>query len=229
MYAGRRCPVSVLARLDVPAEAFLFGSVLDAYPDLRVRLERVVPTGSGPMPYFWVGDEHVRAVEDALRTAGDIESFEPLDSADGETLVRVGWRRLPTEFLGVLSDAGATMYRGVGEGDTWRFTLRFPDHEDMTAFYRTCVDRDIPVELRTVDSSDAETEPTVGREITDAQRDTILAALEAGYFDVPRRVNLTELAQQLDISDTAASQRIRRGISTLLTQTLTSTETELAE
>lgn len=49
-------------------------------------------------------------------------------------------------------------------------------------------------------------------------------ALERGYFDVPRQVNLTGLAEEMDVSDTAVSQRIRRGITGLLMATLSNSE-----
>jgi len=53
-------------------------------------------------------------------------------------------------------------------------------------------------------------------ELTDDRREALEAALEEGYFEVPRRIDLVELADQLDISDSALSQRLRRGITTVL-------------
>jgi len=48
------------------------------------------------------------------------------------------------------------------------------------------------------------------------QRDALSRAVAAGYFEVPRRTTLVELADELDISDTAVSQRIRRGMANVL-------------
>jgi len=62
--------------------------------------------------------------------------------------------------------------------------------------------------------------------LTETQRDTLLTALQAGYFDVPRRINLQDLAEQFGISDTALSQRLRRGLTELLTSTLPREPTE---
>jgi len=47
-----------------------------------------------------------------------------------------------------------------------------------------------------------------------------VTALEGRYFAVPRRVNLPELAARTGNSDTAASQRTRRGLTTVLSATL---------
>lgn len=44
--------------------------------------------------------------------------------------------------------------------------------------------------------------------ITTKQRDALETALELGYYDTPRKTDLSELATQLDISESAASQRL---------------------
>lgn len=213
--------MNVVAEVTVPVDAFVLGRVLRAHPAVRIRLERVVPTGAGPIPYVWVPDAHIDAVEGTLREMDAVDAIARLDSVDGETLVRIEWAQLPTDFLAALADSGARVYETVGEDETWRFSLRFPDHEAMTTFYRQCLDKGIEITVRTVDSSNADGASGVGLDITDAQRETLRVALAAGYFDVPRQVNLTELADQLDISDTATSERLRRGISALLIRTLT--------
>ena len=56
--------------------------------------------------------------------------------------------------------------------------------------------------------------------MTPAQREALTAALEAGYYEVPRDATLQEIASQLGISDSAASARLRRGVAGLLRWTL---------
>jgi predicted DNA binding protein len=56
--------------------------------------------------------------------------------------------------------------------------------------------------------------------LTDRQYDTLLWALEQGYFNIPREVSAEELATQFDISDQAVTERIRRGITNVLTHIL---------
>lgn len=107
-----------------------------------------------------------------------------------------------------------------GRGDTWSFRARFPSRDDLSAFYHACVDDDVPVDLAEVNqpmSAGTDARPA----LTPAQREALQASFEAGYFDVPRRTTLVDLAERLDISDTALSQRIRRGLTTLLAATLT--------
>ena len=44
----------------------------------------------------------------------------------------------------------------------------------------------------------------------------VTRALELGYFEVPRRATLTEIADELGISDVEASERLRRETASML-------------
>jgi predicted DNA binding protein len=94
--------------------------------------------------------------------------------------------------------------------------VRVDDHERLTEFYRACSERGVGIELVSVRNPGVPREFTAGSGLTGTQRETLRIALENGYFDVPRRTNLGELADQLDVSDSAVSQRLRRGIETVL-------------
>lgn len=49
------------------------------------------------------------------------------------------------------------------------------------------------------------------RDLTDVEREALEAAVEAGYFESPRRTTLSELAEQFGISAPAFSKNLRRG------------------
>ncbi len=46
--------------------------------------------------------------------------------------------------------------------------------------------------------------------LTEPQREAIAEAYRQGYYDVPREISLEELANELDISHQALSERLRR-------------------
>lgn len=52
--------------------------------------------------------------------------------------------------------------------------------------------------------------------LTDAERAAVYTALDRGYFAVPRRATLTEVSEELETPDVEASERIRRGVATVL-------------
>lgn len=71
-----------------------------------------------------------------------------------------------------------------------------------------------------------EAEPTErsieGADITDKQLEAIELAVELGYYDQPRRTDLGELADRLDVSRSAVSQRLNAAESKLLRSFLSS-------
>lgn len=212
--------MSVIGTVEIPVEDFALGTALATRPGVRIRLERVVPIGSAVVPYLWVSNAEVGEVEAALRTESDIESVSVVDAVNGDILVRVEWRTGIAGLLPALVENGATILEAVGEGDTWTMQLRFDDHTELSAFYRQCVDRGISLDLENVHNPGHHEGPGLGSSLTDTQYETLVTAVENGYFEVPRRINLTELAIEMDVSDTAVSQRLRRGIASLLEETL---------
>lgn len=47
------------------------------------------------------------------------------------------------------------------------------------------------------------------RSLTEKQRDTLRIALETGYYEQPRKADLSDLAERLGVSKSAVSQRLR--------------------
>lgn len=213
--------MSVIATIELPAEEFTLGTVLTENPGIRVTLERVVLLESTFLPYFWTDADSAERIERALRAEADIESFEIVDRVNDEALVRVRWTEDLDGLLDAMAATGATVLEGVGSAERWTFRLRFDDHESLTDFYRQCSDHDLTIDVQSVHNPGVPDEQGLGLGMTETQLETLRVALETGYFDVPRRINLTELAAEMGVSDTAVSQRIRRGITALLTTTLT--------
>jgi predicted DNA binding protein len=65
------------------------------------------------------------------------------------------------------------------------------------------------------------TEPKMGQfNVSEKQFEALLAALEMDYFAIPREATLGDLADVLGISKRAASERLRRGQTNLLHNSL---------
>lgn len=215
--------MSVVAVFTVPADQFVLGEVLEVRSGIQVRLESMVPTGDRTVPYFWVATEDAGAVEDALTDSSVVERVYAIDEANDETLFKVKWSSEINGLIEGVGNAEAAILEAQGRGDDWSFRVRFPEHEALSTFYRSCIDQGIDVELNEVNSP-LGSGGKRGFGLTDAQREALLVALEHGYFAVPRRTTLEELAEMLDISDTAVSQRIRRGLTAVLSTTFFESE-----
>jgi predicted DNA binding protein len=141
--------------------------------------------------------------------------------AEGEhgMLAGVEWRD-GHRLLEALSRADATCLKGVGTNEGWRLSLRFPSRDQLAACYRECGEAGVGLSVETIHATSWSAEGGHEVVLTDVQRETLAAALEGGYFHVPRSTTLQELAAEFGVSDTAVSQRIRRGVQRLLTAEL---------
>lgn len=148
------------------------------------------------------------------------ESFSVVETATESTLVRVTWHENVDEFFELVVEAGGVVLEATGTADMWTTRLRFEKHDDLSAFFRGCVQRGLSLDFRRVDNPGHPGSTGPYEELTDAQRETIHLAFKEGYFAVPREITLQELAAELEISDTAVSQRLRRGITTFLSSKL---------
>jgi predicted DNA binding protein len=209
----------VVATVEVSADALALGAALDAAPGVTVRLDRVVPVGESFVPFLWVPDDAAEAVVAALGAVGGLRSVEVVDRAGDESLVRADWVRPGDDLLGLVHRFDGAVLDAVGERGTWTLRLRFPTREALSAVYRACADRGVTVDLRSVHGP-RPAEDDRAAHLTDPQREALVAALARGYFEVPRRATLADLAADLGVSDSAVSQRLRRGVAAVVAATV---------
>jgi len=217
----------VIAEFSVPETDFTLGKLFDVRAEITVRLESIVPTGEEIIPYFWVPSDAASAVESALREDDLTEHVEIVDELDEETLFQVDWSSEVNGLLEELLGSQAVVLEAEGRDGIWSLQVRFPDYDALSEFYRRCREKGIeldPGEVHNPIQTDGD-----DHGLTPEQRETLLTALEGGYYSVPREMTLAELGEELDISDTAASQRLRRGLSSLLTASLRDGEEDAAE
>lgn len=71
---------------------------------------------------------------------------------------------------------------------------------------------------------DQQLDTTIESSLTKQQREALVAALNNGYFDVPRGATATEVAEELDISKSSFLGRIKRAQRTVFEQLLAGAE-----
>lgn len=214
--------MSVVAEFTISAEAFGLGQLLASRSDVSIELERLVPTGNEVMPYFWaeMADGDFETFERELREDPLVREFTVLDAVEGERLYAVEWERIPESLIRGITRSNGAIIEGRGMDGHWRFMIRFPDHTRLTEFSEFLTDHDIDIHVERVYERGDDHGRAYGFDLTDEQRETLTNAVRRGYFEVPRGVTLTDLAEELDITRQAASERVRRGANTVLRSAL---------
>lgn len=208
--------MSVIAEFTIDADEFLLGEVLGRDPVAHVEMERVVPTSRRLMPYVWVHGVDRDEFEATIAATDHVKEIVDLDHLNGSSLYRISWEDEAEGLIDGIAETDATILEARGK-DEWFFRIRFPSHPDLAAFHSFCSDHGTDVTLDRVYSVDVE-RPGDGVDLTETQRETLFQAVRDGYFEVPRRTNLSELGEKLGVSEQSVSENLRRGADTVLKQ-----------
>ncbi|WP_224447613.1 helix-turn-helix domain-containing protein [Haloprofundus salilacus] len=122
----------------------------------------------------------------------------------------------------IRTELDAVMLAAEADADGWLLRMQFPDRASVSAYRQRCVDTGLSFRLHRLYHESNAGGTQYG--LTDAQYDVLTRAVDAGYFEVPRRCSLAEIGDELGISGQAASERLRRGLQTLLRRTLSEQE-----
>lgn len=209
--------MTVYATVSIPADQFALGRLFEEYPDVEIEVERIAPLHASVLPLFWVGGAGKDEIGAALRDDSMVEEVRHLTKTGGRHLFEIRWNSAVNSVVQPLIESNAEILRAEGTVDEWEFRLQFRSRDDLATFRTECVENDVDVEFHSLSNPSL---PDESGSLTDEQQDILEVAYENGYWDVPRAVTLAELADRLDISSNAASQRLRRATKTLVGEDL---------
>ncbi|AUV83013.1 bacterio-opsin activator [Salinigranum rubrum] len=210
-----------IVELSVSDDEFLLGRTLADAPDVRIELERIIPTGEAAVPFLWVRGTDLSAFEQEVVANEAVAALDRLDRLDGWSLYRIEWDDTPHSLLQGIDTTGGAILEARRDDD-WTFRLRFPERGSVSRFYDYCREQDVSIRIERSFTLAEKSE--VGRQfgLSREQREALLLALRKGYFDTPSQTSLSALAVEFDISEQALSNRIRRGTKTVLGEALLS-------
>ena len=213
--------MSTIAEISLPAAEFALDATLETLPDVKFEVERMVANQDDRvMPFVWATGEHTDhdELDDALADDPSVENVTHLASFEDEWFYRMDWVADIQVVLHVLLDQNATILNADGHDDEWQFRILFPDRDSLSSTYDYCVEQDLTLTVERIHELDGEHRDQYG--LTETQHETLIAAVEAGYFDIPQQSTLDDLAADLDITHQALSERLHRGHKTLIENAL---------
>lgn len=208
-----------MVEISVPAADFALGRSLEGIEGTRFELERMIPTAEAVAPFFWAHDTDSAALERSLEADENVTGVTVVDDHEDKALFRIEWVPDSNGLVESIIDCDGAILEALGTNDRWEFRLRFLASDDVSSFQTALSESDITFDLRRMYTPD---DPETGVPgLTPAQRETLVSALERGYFSIPRETNLVELAEEFGISDQAVNERLRRGTAKLVLSSLT--------
>lgn len=220
--------MAVIAHLRIPAESFELGRILGLEPGTTIELETMVPLGEKAVPFFSVTEEVRESFEQRVQNHPSVEDIVEVSRHNDERLYSLDWNIARDVFFQGVMEGHGQLLSAKGTATEWEFELRFPTHEALSEFQKYCSNAHIALEVGRVYNP---VRPGAGAwyGLTPAQRETLVLAVEGGYYSIPREISTQDLADALDISDQAVTERLRRAIQTLVENTLIAMEAAEAE
>ncbi|WP_254535785.1 helix-turn-helix domain-containing protein [Halomarina litorea] len=206
-------PVPTLAELRLPADRVALGAAFRREPALTCRIERVAAgRPDRPFTFAWLGGTDRQGIEEALAADPSVELRRMLAERDGQWLAHLAFDESVALVAAVVTGASGVVCAALAREGAWRLHLRFPSRDDVGATVSHLDRFGFEADLTHI----REAGETDDLRLTEKQRETIEAAYRQGYFEVPRRVSLGELAEDLDVSHQALSERLRRAQQALM-------------
>lgn len=223
--------MTTITELTLSTDEFALAKTFQQLPALNVHVESVV--AEGPVrttPLVWFSNVDRSELEEALAADPTVAEYRQLLGRTEEC--ELFYRLQYTDAVGsvcrcVYRHRGTVLDAQVSDG-RWTLRLLFTRREDLSTAVSDLEERGVTIDVkRMVEAGQNEDFETTAA-LTAPQQEAIAEAYRQGYYDVPREISLEELANELEISHQALSERLRRANRVLAGELLDDSTGELA-
>lgn len=214
---------ATIVEATLSAEEFALGDALTARENLAIEIESTVAgdrTTVMPVIRAWGLDPPT--TESVLRADPDTEHIQLLAESEDGCLYQIAWSEAVNTELSTVVDYGATILAATATNGRWHFRLLCPTRAGLSHTHQACAEAGFSLEITRI--YDAEGRRRKQFDLTEKQREALVAAFEAGYYNVPRAISQEMLADDLGISHQALSERLHRAIEGLIENAVTNND-----
>lgn len=173
-------------------------------------------TGDGLGILHWVEGD-AEAFEATVADVPEVLDYdlEPVDEASFYVYIRDETTEAVREMFEPLTHGGLIMVPPIvyREDGTVSLSIFGPDDELQAAL--DLVPPPIEVDVESVSGLSAAT-PTARGRLSDRQREAVDAAIELGYYEIPREASHEDVADALECAPSTAAEHLRKGESELV-------------
>ena len=217
--------MAVIAEFTIPTEEFALRETFDCRPDLVFEVERVVAHETAHViPFVWASGGDLDGLTQVLDNDPSVDDIELLSDTDDERLYRLSWADEARVVGHMVIECEATIHQAVAASGQWTLRVLFPDRSAISDVDAFATEHGLSLDLRQLYDIDSADRARFG--LTENQQETLIEGYERGLYDVPREVDMSDLADALDISHQALSERRRRATGNLIENTLLVDEDE---
>lgn len=211
--------MATVIRAEIPAEEFALHETFQSIPEVSFECERIVKGGDQiVMPLVWAYGFESDRLNEVLEDDPSVADASLLAEFEDELLYRMEWIDQVRLVLQMMTNSQATVLSCYGDNETWILRVLFPTRDSLSHTHEFCNDHGLTFEVHYVREMDGEPAGRWG--LTVEQYEALTTASERGYFQVPREIDLQDLANDIGVSHQALSERLRRGHDVLIQEAL---------
>lgn len=200
-------------RVDSP----ILRDALDHAPETIVTHEEQYHTTEGINYLFWAEGSDLAAFEDGLAADPTVTNVSQLAETPNRRMYRATFTDYGESVATFPSWSGLdiSLLDSTISHKGWDARMRMPDRETLYRYRDVCEENGLQFHLTSI-YEEKEATSKAEAQLTTVQREALTTARELGYYEIPRQASLADVADRLEISSQALSERLRRGTSTLI-------------
>ncbi|WP_227379708.1 bacterio-opsin activator domain-containing protein [Haladaptatus halobius] len=207
--------MSTIAEFSIPAEEFALSETLERLPEMMFTIDRVVAHETDHvLPFVWASNGNFETLTAVLEDDSSVGNVELLTELEDERLYRMEWVTKTQIIAYMLLEQDATVQRATAHDNEWDLRVLFPKQNKISAVSQYAKEHGFSLDVSRI--YDVDSAQRVRFDLTDDQQEALAMAVEHGYYDVPREIDQSELAEKLGVSHQALSERLRRGTKGIL-------------
>ena len=213
-------PMGTVVDMTLSSDQFALSETFEVVPDAKIGTVRVAAhSPRGVLPFLRVSTSELDAFDASLQQDETTKDVTCLSASDGRALYRIRWHDQVRHIVGVFVQTGGSLIRAHAHDGRWKLRVLFPSRESVSVTYQNWREQGINPSIQRVNGVSDMLDGS-GIDLSPCQHRTLVEAFETSYYDVPRGITLDGLADELDVSHQALSERLRRGHRNLIGSTL---------
>ncbi|WP_101296838.1 helix-turn-helix domain-containing protein [Halegenticoccus soli] len=168
---------------------------------------------------FLIRHDDRRELETHLDEDPTVDSYELVDES-GDTYIYYIEHSDRTKLLSpAVTSVNGLMLRAETRSGGWFVQLQLPDREALNAVWEYAKRHGIHFDITEVYGNIGDVSD-ISYGLTEEQEEALKVAYRSGYFSEPREMALSDVADEIGVSSTAMSGRLRRGMRNLISAAL---------
>lgn len=184
-------------------------------PGVTVSLEQETSDAESRLLVISAAGDGLDAFETELEVDQTVADPVVLDWTAERRIYRVKVTDRALRVAPLIVRSGGRVLDMETTGDQWMVRAQFRSQKALSDFRTQCTEQNITFRLDRLYWISGEANAGACG-LTAEQQAALEAAHSEGYFEVPRGISQADLAKKLDISPSAVSQRIRRGMDQII-------------